>query len=64
MLIDPPIDKIIEKAGCRYALACVVSKRARDLLVQEKDKLDETGIKPISLAAKEFYEGKITASKD
>ena len=32
MMIDPPIDKLIAKAECRYALACAVSKRTRELL--------------------------------
>ena len=56
MLIDPPIDKLVEKVGCRYALVCIVSKRARVL----QQKLGEDGSKAldestISVAARDFY---------
>lgn len=64
MLSDPPIEKLIKKAGCRYTLACAVSQRARALSIQEKDYLEESGVKPISLAAKEIYEGKIEIEED
>ena len=64
MMIDPPIDKLIEKAECRYALTCVVAKRARQLIGQEQEYLEASGMKPVSLAAKEVYEGKIVIQKD
>lgn len=57
MLIDPPIDKMVDKVGCRFALVCIVSKRARAL----QQKIGEEGVKelkdsPISLAASDFYD--------
>jgi len=64
MMIDPPIDKLIGKAECRYALVTGIAKRARQLLTQEQEYLVESGMKPITLAAKEIYEGKIIISKD
>lgn len=64
MLIDPPIDKIIKKADCRYELVCAVSKRARDLMQQEGDRLREQKLKPISVAAKEIYEDKVVILKE
>lgn len=64
MMIDPPIDKLVEKVDCRYALACVVAKRARQLIGQESEYLASTGLKPISLASKELYEGKVKVQKD
>lgn len=64
MMTEPPIDKLIEKAECRYALTCVVAKRARQLIGQEQEYLESTGLKPVSLAAKEIYEGKIVIAKD
>lgn len=56
MLIDPPIDKMVDKVGCRYALVSIVSKRARAL----QQKIGEEGAKeltesPISIASREFY---------
>ncbi len=59
MMIDPPIDKLIKKAECRYALVCGVAKRARQLDSQYPEVLDEAGVKSISYAAKEIYDDKI-----
>ena len=53
MMIDPPIDKLIKKAECRYALVCGVAKRARQLDSQYPELLREAGMKSISYAAKE-----------
>ena len=55
MMIDPPIDKLIKKAECRYALVCGVAKRARQLDAQYPDLLKDAGMKSISYAAKEVY---------
>lgn len=64
MMIDPPIDKLIKKAECRYALVCGVAKRARQLDSQYPELLKEAGIKSLSYAAKEIYEGKIIVKRD
>lgn len=65
MLIDPPIDKLIKKASCRYELVCAVSKRAREIINHEQDKAElEPKVKPISQAAKEIYEGRVTVVRD
>ncbi len=64
MMIDPPIDKLIKKAECRYALVCGVAKRARQLDTQYPDLLEESGMKSLSYAAKEVYEGKIVIKRD
>ena len=64
MMVEPPIDKLIEKVDCRYALACVIAKRARQLIGHESEYLNNSGLKPISLAAKELYEGKIKVQRD
>ncbi len=64
MMTDPPIDKLIKKAECRYALTCAVARRTRELVTSESDTLAESGEKPISLACKEIYEGKIKIVRD
>ncbi len=58
MLIEPPIDKLVEKIGCKYALVCLVTKRGRELQqkIGEENAIPE-GTNPISYAAKEVYEG-------
>lgn len=64
MMVYPPIDKLIKKAECRYALTCAVAKRARTIIAQEQDYLEESGLKPISLACKEIYEDKQKIQRD
>ena len=55
MMIDPPIDKLIKHAECRYALTCAVAKRTRELLTSESSTLADSGEKAITLACKEIY---------
>ena len=65
MMVDPPIDQLIKTVSePRYALTCAVAKRARELLTSDSNYLASTGLKPISLACKELYEGKIVITKE
>ncbi len=64
MLMEPPIDKMIEMSDSKYALVVALSKRARTLESKEQEMLEEIKQKSISVAAKEFYEGKIEIKKD
>ncbi|MDR3293889.1 MAG: DNA-directed RNA polymerase subunit omega [Clostridiales bacterium] len=64
MMIDPPIDKLIEKAECRYALVCAISKRVSTIITQEPEYLKDSGDKPVTLAAKEIYTDKIRIVQD
>ena len=59
MMIEPPIDKLITKTPCRYALVCGLAKRARELSATKAKELEESGKKPISNAAQEIYDGKV-----
>ncbi len=59
MMIDPPIDKLIQKAPCRYALVIGVTKRAKELEDVDSEALEKSGLKAVSYAAKEIYEDKI-----
>lgn len=63
MIHQPPIDKLVDIVGNRYTLATLVAKRARQIL--ESDQLKEDpSIKPISVAAEEIYEGKLSFTND
>ncbi len=59
----PPIEKVIDKAGNKYILCSVISKRAKELLL-DKPEFFKTNqrVKPIEFASKEFYEGLFTVS--
>ena len=61
MMINPPIDKLIDKVGCKYALVITTAKRARHLIDKKSDMIDETKVNPVSLAAEEIYKGKVEA---
>lgn len=54
MITKPPIDELTEKAGDKYALCCVIAKRAKELNNTPDSPLTA---KPISYAADEFDEG-------
>ena len=58
-MIEPPIDKLIKKAPCRYALVLGITTRAKDLQDMESTELEESGMKAVSYAANEIYEDKI-----
>ena len=66
MINEPSIDAMAEKIGSKYALCVVVSKRARELLANVGN---PSGFempdkeKPLSAAAREVYNGKVTVSK-
>lgn len=64
MMIEPPIDKLIKKTPCRYALVTGLAKRARELSATHSKELEESGMKPISYAAQEIYDGKIVVKVD
>ena len=63
MMIEPPIEELREKAGNEYILTCMVAKRAKELEKEIPDYIEHSQDKAISLAVKEFYEGKIIPEK-
>lgn len=54
-MLKPPINDLIEKAGSRYGLVIIASKRARQIIegVEVLSKYKST--KPVSLATDEIY---------
>ena len=64
MMIKPPIDKLLDKSGCKYGVVCVVAKRARNLLDRRMESGVETSAKAVSRAAGELYSGDIVSRGD
>ncbi len=64
MMIEPPIDKLIKKAPCRYALVCGLAKRAKEINATCAEELEQAGEKAISRAAREIYDGKVLIHVD
>lgn len=66
MINYPPIDELAQKTGSKYALCVIASKRARQLIdhAHNQGLTDLPGkVKPLSEAAEEIYEDKVTVSK-
>lgn len=63
MIHQPPIDKLVEIIGCKYALACIVSKRARQIMDQPLI-YSSTNLKAVTQAAEEIMQGRLTYIKD
>ena len=67
MIHKPPIDELANKIGSKYELCIVTSKRARQLMEQAQNQgyTELPGKeKPLSVAAKEIYDGKLIATND
>ncbi|NLL56740.1 MAG: DNA-directed RNA polymerase subunit omega [Clostridiales bacterium] len=58
-MVNPPIDKLIKKAPCRYALVVALAKRAKEITAMAKNDEGQPKKKPISQAAEEIYNNKI-----
>lgn len=64
MMTKPPIDKLIEIIDSKYALCCLVAKRARQLQDKKPALLEESNTKAITYAAQEIYDGKVVIQKE
>jgi len=64
MLNHPPIDKLIDKVGSKYALVCLVTKRARQLFDKRLALIEDINVKPITYAAEEVYNGKVVLTNE
>ena len=64
MIDEPPIDELTCKIGSKYAFCVIVSKRARQLndIAKNQNASVLNNQKPLTAAANEVYDGKITAT--
>lgn len=62
MMIEPPIDKLVEKAGNRYVLCNLISKRAKNIETVKGNELADKDKKSISIACEEIAAGKVKPS--
>lgn len=59
MLLEPPIEELVDKVGNKYKLSNLVARRANEI---QKRNIQENVEKPeneITEAAKEVFDGKI-----
>lgn len=59
MLFEPPIDKLVKRAGCRYAVAVIVGARAKDLENKIPALLNGSANLAINHAAEELFKGEV-----
>lgn len=62
MIINPPMNELLDKVDCRYTLVVMAAKRARQLVAGDTPLIEtkEEDMKPVSLAVEEIYEDKVT----
>lgn len=62
MIINPPMNELLEKVDCRYTLVVMAAKRARQLVAGDAPLIEtkEEDMKPVSLAVEEIYEDKVS----
>ncbi len=64
MMIEPSIDKLVEKTGGnRYVLCTVIAKRAKEIETVNRAALADQDKKAITLASEEVVAGKVKPSK-
>ena len=62
MMIEPPIDELVNRTGGnKYKLSVIMAKRAKELEKRIPAEIEKSDKKAISLAADEIYSGKIVA---
>jgi len=59
MLFEPPIDELVKRAGCRYAVAVIVGARAKDLENKIPTLLNGSANLAINYAANEVFKGEV-----
>lgn len=63
MMVKPTVVELLTKAKNRYELVIATSKRARQIANGEKPLTDVNEVSPVTLAANEIAEGKVTIVK-
>lgn len=54
-MLNPPINELIAKAGSRYGLVIIASKRARQIIEGAEVLTNCKSTKPVTLAVDEIY---------
>ena len=60
MMLEPPMNKLLEQVPSRYMLVNVVAQRARQIATEAEDAGISLDDKPVTIAIREVAEGKVT----
>ena len=58
-MLNPPINKLLEKVDSRYTLVVATSKRAREIIDGSEKLIKISSAKPVTIATNEIAEDKI-----
>ena len=64
MMLDPPMNKLLEQIPSRYMLVNVVAQRARQIASEAEDAGIPLDDKPVSIAIREVAEGKVNLNEE
>lgn len=64
MIVKPSVTELLKKALNRYELVIATAKRARQIASGDEPKTDVKEESPVTLAANEIAEGKVTIIRD
>ena len=60
MMVKPSVSELLKKADNRYELVIATARRARQIAAGDKAKTEVKEESPVTLAANEIAEGKVT----
>ena len=60
MMVKPTVAELLAKADNRYELVIATARRARQIAAGDKPKTEVKETSPVTLAANEIAEGKVT----
>ena len=60
MIVKPSVTELLTKASNRYELVIATARRARQIAEGDEPKTDVKEESPVTLAANEIAEGKVT----
>ena len=60
MMLEPPMNQLLEQVPSRYMLVNVVAQRARQVATEAEDAGISLDDKPVTIAIREVAEGKVS----
>ena len=64
MMLEPPMNKLLEQVPSRYMLVKVVAQRARQGATEAEDAGISLDDKPVTIAIREVAEGKVELNQE
>lgn len=58
-MLYPKIEDCVARAGCKYTLAVIIAKRAKDLIVKMPSEVAKGRTKELTFALNEVFDNKL-----